>query len=134
MASIPEDEPPPVIITPFGPPPPNRFGEQRDLRSRGVAKIHREANTVTEEDVIASTTLRGLFANRLYVEPSQDGLTLRLSFAETAGGHAVYHTAIVVPTFDASGFGELITKMAEQSLDFLSRQAPSTPEGDQDGQ
>lgn len=90
----------------------------------GVAKIT-EQNAVTEEDLAASMTLRGLFTNRIYVQPGADGLTLRINFAETVGTHAVYHTAIVVPSFDALQFGELISRMAQSSIDFATTSVPS---------
>ncbi|HET6940574.1 MAG TPA: hypothetical protein VFH89_00280 [Sphingomicrobium sp.] len=79
--------------------------------------------------------LRGLFANRAYVDP--DGKHLRISFGETVGDEDVYHSTVVMPLEEAYELGELLMRMSgawlrvmwEQQRDFLA-QNPN-PLGDQ---
>ena len=77
------------------------------------------ATGVTPADVEASRLLRGLFTNRIFIQP--DGLHLRINLGEIVGGNAVYHTAIVVPNADALQFGELLVRMARESIEYENR-------------
>ena len=65
--------------------------------------------------------LKGLFANRAYVDP--DGKHLRISFGEKVGDEDLYHTAVVMPLEEAYELGELLIRMSHAGLQVMwSRQ------------
>lgn len=82
-------------------------------------------NNVTQADVDASRTLKGLYTNRCFVQVGNGHL--RVNFGEIVGGEAVYHTAVVVPTIDAWSFGQLLMEMAEKQI---AAEAPAAKDGE----
>jgi hypothetical protein len=59
--------------------------------------------------------LRALFATRIFVQPL--GEQLRISFGDRVSDETVWHTSIVVPLAEALQYGELLTRMASESID-----------------
>ncbi len=74
--------------------------------------------SVTEADLQSSRKLRGLFTDRVYVQPHGDGMHLRINLGEVVGGEAQYHTAIVVSSADALEFAELIHRMGLMAIEY----------------
>lgn len=72
---------------------------------------------VTEADLASARKLRGLFTDRIYIQPHGDGMHLRINFGEVVGGAAEYHTAIVVSSTEAVEFAELMHRMALLSIE-----------------
>lgn len=71
---------------------------------------------VTEADLESSRKLRGLFTDRIYVQPHGDGMHMRINFGEVVGGETQYHTAIVVSSANAVEFASLIHRLAVVSI------------------
>jgi hypothetical protein len=59
------------------------------------------------EDQEAAKKITGQFANRIFVQPLQNGL-VRINFGEVLDTEASYHTAIVVTAEQAIGFAQVI--------------------------
>lgn len=75
-------------------------------------------SNVTEADLASSRKLRGLFTDRIYVQPHIDGMHLRINFGEVVGGEAQYHTAIVVSSSEALEFADLIHRMGLMATEY----------------
>jgi hypothetical protein len=59
------------------------------------------------EDRDASKANKGVFANRIYVQPLGNGM-VRINFGEVLDDQPTYHTAIVVTAEQAVGFAQVI--------------------------
>lgn len=79
----------------------------------------------------AAKKINGVYANRIFVQPTTDGL-LRLNFGEIYDDDPTYHTAIILSAANAESFARLIHGMAVTLL-MPPVAPPETPEEQQAG-
>lgn len=103
------EEPPPLVRTNVGKPTLEEQMAHQDAEDRRQWEM--------EEIRDKTKQLKGLFANRAYIDP--DGKHLRISFGEHIGDEDVYHSAVVMPLEEAYELGELLTRMGAAGLQVM---------------